>query len=309
MRRNETSSRGRLALGFVIILATLAESGAALAYCRTSSCDQGTGAVCDPPGPFDCGKPVFWKNPCVQYSLQKDASKYVSLDVARAIFKSAFAAWTSADCGGKTVPRMSLVETEPVTCDAHEYNQKNTGKGNANVIVFRDDTWPYAGSSNTLALTTVTYNIDTGEIYDADMELNSADAEFTTGDSKVGFDLLSVATHEAGHFLGLSHSTTMSATMFPDYLQGDTSLRTLDPDDITAICTVYPPGDPIPATCDPTPRNGFSSQCAADQGEAEQGGCCTVAPGAESESAPFAVAAALGMMLLAARRRREETRS
>src|SRR5689334_23648589 len=59
---------------------------------------------------------------------------------------------------------LSLHDALPIS--KHEYNQN---RGNTNLIVFRDDGWPYEGSSNTLALTTVTYNLDTGEIYDADM--------------------------------------------------------------------------------------------------------------------------------------------
>ena len=60
----------------------------------------------------------------------------------------------------------------PVECDRVKYNQDF---GNQNVIVFRDDKWDKNDSSNTLALTTVTFNPDTGEIYDADIELNTLD--------------------------------------------------------------------------------------------------------------------------------------
>ncbi len=300
MKRNNVG----LALGFSLLLALLTTSERASAFCRTSSCSQGTGAVCDPPQSTDCGKPVFWPKPCVQYSLQEDASKQVPLDTVRSIFKTAFDTWMNAPCSAGGNPRILVTETEPVACDAHEYNQT---QGNANIMVFRDDQWPYGGSKSTLALTTVTYNIDTGEIYDADMELNSANTTFTTTDTNVVFDLLSVVTHETGHFLGLSHSAMLSATMFPDYMEGDTSLRVLDADDIAAICTVYPPGEPVLATCDSTPRHGFSSLCAADQAS-EEGGCCSVAPGAPRGGALGGALSAVAALLLAARRSRRQSR-
>jgi hypothetical protein len=235
-----------------------------------------TGTLCSPPQAGDCGKALAWPSPCVGYSLQQSASRQVSLGAATQVLAQAFATWRSVDCPGGGHPRIEATDMGPVACAKHEYNQQS---GNANIIMFRDDSWPHAGQGDTLALTTVTYNLDTGVIYDADMELNSAQAVFTTGDTGVKDDLLSIVTHEVGHFLGLSHTTVNGATMFADYLPGSISLRTPAPDDIAAICAVYPPGAPIPATCDPTPRHGFSSQC-ADASSSTSPGCCSVAPGA-----------------------------
>jgi len=77
-------------------------------------------------------------------------------------------------------------------------------------------------------------------------------------------DLDSLLTHEAGHLLGLAHSSDSSATMFPGYEAGTIDLRTLAPDDITAICSVYPPGRQVSSTsCEP--RRGYSDLCGAEQ--------------------------------------------
>jgi hypothetical protein len=307
MKRSNRPGLPTLA-GVAIGVAALLSAAPALAFCRTSSCappggPQETGAVCSPAQPSDCGKPLFWPTLCVSYSLQKDASKKgVSLEVEKEAFRKAFASWTSANCKGGT-PRIRVEELEPVSCKSQEYNQK---VGNANSFMFRDDEWPYAGSSNVLALTTVTYNLENGEIYDADMELNSADIHFTTSDTKVEFDLLSVITHETGHFLGLSHSTNPAATMFAAYKPGDISLRDLDDDDRAGICDIYPPGQEIPGDCDVTPRHGFSTLCGDEQDGPGQalGGCCAVAPGAASPGGSAAsAAAALGAILLLGRRR------
>ncbi|XXX82694.1 matrixin family metalloprotease [Sorangium sp. So ce134] len=309
MRRSDLAPAGRgararavAAASFAIAAAALALPRAALAYCRTSVCPetQSTAAVCTPRQSTDCGIPLAWPSPCVSYSLQEDASDQVSLAEAEAIFAQAFAAWTEADCGGGETPRMEVTYLGPITCDAHEYNQR---KGNANIITFRDDGWPYGSGGSTLALTTVTYNLKTGEIYDADMEINSFDVSLSLGDDDVSFDLLSIATHEAGHFLGLSHSAEHAATMNADYRPASVALRDLDEDDRDAICAVYPPGEPIEA-CDPTPRHGFSNLCAVDQPNPKASGGCAAAPSPGGGGGLLAAAlASLGALARARRGR------
>jgi Matrixin len=306
MSRNDRA-RPRGGVALLTAGAALLTAGAAHAYCRTSSCMEGmphTAAVCDPPASDDCGTPIAWPQPCVGFSVQENASREVTFAQTETVMKQAFASWTTAACPGGGTPRMQVTEAAPAICDQHEYNQT---AGNANIILYHDDAWPYEGSPNTLALTTVTYALDTGEIYDADMELNSADNHFTIGDTDVDFDLLSIVTHETGHFLGLAHSHDMNATMWPDYVEHSTNLRDLSPDDIAAICDVYPPGPAI-TDCDPTPRHGFSTLCADAQPTAS-GACCTVAPGVDGGSGggrgPLAgTLAALGGVLLVSRRRK-----
>jgi hypothetical protein len=312
MTTSRTTGLGRAAA--VALLAAAASSAwarPAAAFCRTSSCPNvGTSQVCTPQGPGDCGVALFWASPCVGWSLQKDASAKTTFAQTEAIVTKAFHTWTTAACAGGGTPHMSVVEAAAATCALHEYNQN---AGNANIILFHDTKWPYEGSPNTLALTTVTYNLDTGEIYDADMELNSADNQFTITDTGVEFDLLSIITHETGHFLGLAHSPDVDATMYPAYTPQTIKLRDLSPDDVTGICAVYPPGDAIPSSCDTTPRHGFSTLCAAEQPAGTGsttgggGGCAVTAPGPSPGSAPggwAGLAAAMGALLFAARRAR-----
>ncbi len=268
----------RLSAGLVS-LSLLASAGVAHAYCRTSSCleasicsaegyqgAQCTGKVCVPATPTDCGAAttLHWPQPCTEWSLQQDASKQVTFAAAGPLVTQAFQAWMSATCPGGGSPNVKVSEGPPATCHKAEYNQT---QHNAYIVMFDDDGWPYSGTAymyNTLALTTVTYDVDSGDIYDADMEINSADNTFTTGDTGVDYDLLSVVTHEAGHFLGLAHTATTTATMYAMYQEGSISKRDLAADDIAAICAAYPPAAPE-SGCDPTPRHGFSPLCAADQ--------------------------------------------
>lgn len=261
----------------VLALSTLGASLVALeahAHCRTSSCEDKVGTVCDPPRPNDCGVPLFWPSQCVGYSVQKDASSQVDLATVQALAAEAFGTWASADCGEGAHPTISAEDLGPVTCSELAYDAE---KKNANIITFRDDDWPYK-QNGILALTTVTYALDTGKIRDADMELNSEGAKFTTGEA-VDVDLLSILTHEAGHFLGLAHASDPEATMRADYPPKSITLRTLGQDDITGICAVYPADAPRGA-CDPEPINGLGDTCAAAV-EDEEDGCNASGAGPE----------------------------
>jgi hypothetical protein len=80
-----------------------------------------------------------------------------------------------------------------------------------------------------------------GQIMEADMAF-SPSFPFTTNAAAVTgqFDLQSVATHEAGHFLGLDHASNLSSTMFWNRWTGVITQRTLSADDIAGISTLYP---------------------------------------------------------------------
>lgn len=314
MRRSDRSPR--LLASALLALPLIASSTVAEAYCRTSSCPetagvpQHTSQVCVPAQSSDCGLVIAWRRACVGWSLQKDASAKVSFAEMEPVMAKAFQKWMSASCTGGGNPAITVKEADPASCTLHEYNQD---KGNANIIVFRDASWPYAGTVNILALTTVTYNLEDGEIYDADMELNSAQTNFTLGDTAVDFDLDSIVTHEAGHFLGMAHSGDQDATMWPDYKPHTTNLRDLSPDDIAGICAIYPPGSNAGA-CDTTPRHGFSVNCASEQpaggdggggtetgGGTSGGGCSTGRAGTSGSAWSLLVA---GIGVFAARRAR-----
>ena len=92
----------------------------------------------------------------------------------------------------------------------------------------------------------VTYPI--GTVIDCGMRFDSLDTwSMTDVPDPSGFDVQSVATHEGGHFLGISHSTLgdftaidpTSATMLPLAAPGDSSFRTLEEDDKASVLRVY----------------------------------------------------------------------
>ena len=225
------------AVAFLVVCASwLASADEAHAYCRTRT---------DPVGSDDCaakGPSLYWENQCVTYTVNKAGSAKAEITKARSIIAAAFAPWTAKN--GVCTPGVKVIELTPTDTSTVGYDKTNPG-ANENVIVFRDKTWPYNDAGNPLALTTVTFNAENGEILDADIEVNTADKGVTSQEPlpPTGYDLQSIITHEAGHFLGLAHSKVGGSTMEPRYDRGQTGLRTLENDDQRGICAIYPSSD------------------------------------------------------------------
>jgi hypothetical protein len=302
------------------------------AFCRTHALDSATRAkypdatlyeqVCPRDAAGCCAEfpVVFWKNACVGYSLQEGASAYVPFEQASPIVARSFARWPAADCDGRGAhPSIKPNDLGPVACDEVKYDERGA---NQNVIVFRDERGPGSAPSLTLGLTTITYVERTGEIVDADMEINSANFRYVASDARALplYDLEAVISHEAGHFYGLAHSQDSSALMNADYERSGGPGHELGPDDVAGICTIYAPdgrrsvdkaastsGFLAAVACDPTPRRGLTSACvgAAQSKMTTTTACCTVAPGAARGGGLEAGALVLaGAAVLRLRRRR-----
>lgn len=278
-------------------------------YCRTKACDNQPAyddvwqTMPDPPCQRDSvgcllqGTPLYWPQSCISFSVQKDGSpaQGIDYDLAHATITQAFQAWLDVDCGNGATPSFAIADYSPANCDHIEYNKDQS---NANVFLFRDGSWPYAGQEDTLALTTITYNTENAQIYDADVEINSAQATFTFSDDTTDTvdDLQSVLTHECGHFLGLSHDPVHGSTMYPEYSPGDLYQRTPNDDDVAGICDIFPPGQSVDVDhC--APRHGFSRECATPQSKG-----CGITRTADDGAVSGAGALLFGIVLVGARR-------
>ncbi len=327
---SEWIERAGLALlsGVIVGLFVLTSASTASAWCRTTTTQDFTPTdqqPCD-----DAGRPLYWSTKCVGFSVQRDASKYFSyLDLAtsRTIAQRAFDEWAKVDCPADPVscggafdqghPSITVKDLGPVSCNCVEYNGK---VGNANTIIFRDgpngwnecDGTPKPDKETTLALTTVTFNTETGEIYDADMEINTSENQITIADppANVQFDFHSILTHEAGHFLGLAHTQPQNtaATMYARYEQRKVYMRDPSQDDVCGICAAYPPTRSAP--CDTTPRRGLALECGGGDPETvTKGGCRCAILGGSASGADVAIGCAFGLLLVGLVRRRARSGS
>jgi hypothetical protein len=315
LRRARGRSAGALGAAMSMAVLAVLAPRAAGAFCRTTTTP--IPANYSPSrGCFTDGLVLFWKGACVGYSVNNLGSTTVPLDTATSIIDESFASWNAVACTGGNVG-ITTSNLGPVECSEVRYNPNGP---NQNVIVFRDDKWPYSDPNNTLGLTTVTFNADTGEIYDADMEINATAKNLSTSTTVPanGYDLASVVTHEAGHFLGLAHATNPTATMYASYKPGTSTLRTLTADDIAGACEIYPTaaertvdkavsatGTIVADACDATPRHGFGSACAENASPtSSNGGGCALGPTRASGTGQGAALVALGASLVVALRRR-----
>ena len=285
---------------FLALAAASSLAGDAAAYCRSSTCPPdpeigSQGAQCNPHEDTDCGVPLRWERDCFGFVVQQDASKEITLDLARKTIAKAFKTWESADCGAGG-PGIHGVDMGTVECDQVEYEPR---AANANILLFRDEEWQENGYDK-LALTTVNFDKETGEIWNADIEVNTHDYDFVQGEGGGDYDFQGVLTHEAGHFLGLAHTPDPEATMLSFYHD---QMVDLAEDDVIGICASYPPKKIDTARCNPIPRHGFSPRCANEQTE----GQCAV-PSPERSPTPgdvpaLPIAAAIGLLALRRRRR------
>ncbi|HSY41999.1 MAG TPA: MYXO-CTERM sorting domain-containing protein, partial [Polyangia bacterium] len=244
----------------------------------------------------------------------------MTIDQVAGALQGAAAAWsneTNSCTYLELVPALSTAPTPLAVNDGH------------NSLIFHNKLWCHVAAdgscdveydSSALAVTTDTANTKTGQIYDADVEVNLVDYQWAdlVEDPNLSsdMDLQNALTHEFGHLIGLDHTCydpltsatgvrpvdnngqpvpdcagasadVKATTMFPSAQPGDTQKRTLAPDDVNAVCTIYPADDPPPP-----PGTGVNGGCT---------GCAAAGrPGDAGAPATFGLLAAV----LIARRRR-----
>lgn len=255
--------------------------------------------------------PIRWPVRCVGYHVNERGS-LDEPDFQRlvATIRRSFDTWNAVECS-----YFQAVYAGETDEDRPGYS---TCAANTNFVGFVEQSWNSRGyPSHALALTSVTFDVRDGVIVDADIEMNSANFTFASGDDPSPGalqDLENTLTHEVGHFLGLDHARPethvgegqyVDATMADSSGPGETMKRDLLEDDIAGVCAIYPADAPdAPSSCDvggvgffSRPGPGPGEEC-PDTTEAKESGCCTTARG------PRASAFAILAVLLGLRRRR-----
>ena len=130
----------------------------------------------------------------------------------------------------------SKLSWDPVICSlssTHNLTNFTGGYGDGNDYVYRYNT----GTNNYLMLTHYIYNPTTGELYEADINVNTY---YRWANSGTGgrHDIWSAFIHEIGHVLGLGHQDDVPSVMASN-LPKDTERRELYTYDINLVRKIY----------------------------------------------------------------------
>lgn len=267
----------------------------AFAWVQTMTC--GDAAPC---AEGESPMPTHWETPCVTFHLNQLGTKDIpNFNDVETIVKNAIETWNIPKSSSLSAHYSGLTDETRVGFNPYT-------KRNANIIVFRDDNWNE--SRAIMALTTVTQHKSTGQIYDADIEINTKHYKFgiVERDGSNVVDLQNTLTHEIGHAFGLAHSDVQTATMFPYSGTGDTSLSTLDADDIEAISKIYPR---YALTCKFKDAFFEAPTFAMDERPPEDACTATPYPPRRPTLTPFYLGIGLALWQVVARRRLKNKRN
>lgn len=288
-----------LAVSCVAYLAAQLAAGSAFAYRVYTTESQGP----EPPAGCSLAQPqkLVWDSTRIEYRVETPPEQVVDPVAGEEAVHQSFGAWTAV--AGCAQPKFA--DMGEASEGIARYND-GSDSYNENGVYWITKIQDWRHGADVLALTTLTYSTCTGQIVDADIEVNAAQFALTVTDNPTGstVDVRNTMTHEVGHFLGLDHSLDAKATMYKQAPNGEVSKRTLTQDDVNGLCCLYQDGAPtvLPdAICEGAPSNvGDTDSGLSSGGDAGVG--CESASGSAGWI-PVAVAAA--MLALGAIRRRE----
>jgi hypothetical protein len=220
------------------------------------------------------GSPMFWnRTVTIIHAYVSDPPAPLTTDDVLIATHAAAAAWSrdQVACTSMDLRVAATYERDaPVLLDG------------TSRLTFRRVNWckqPHADDDPcydpfALAVTSVFARKSDGEIVDADVELNAVNFTWSDLVRKPNpdadlQDLQNALTHEFGHLIGLDHTcflagarpgavddrgvavpscnhadpTVRATTMFAAVIPGDLERRTLSPDEVRAVCALYPPMD------------------------------------------------------------------
>lgn len=160
---------------------------------------------------------VHWDKAAFPLNIHVDRRVANAFPGAQQVVERAFSAWTA-------VPDTDI-QFQPIVLG----DNLTAGSDNLNVVTMTDS---LLGGQGALAITTYTFDDNTGNFIDADIQL---DASLLQSD----YNIQMTVQHEIGHILGLDHSAVLSSVMYP-YVGRGTAAPVFDSDDNIGIATSYP---------------------------------------------------------------------
>jgi len=298
---------------------TAAGAGSARAYVQYQVMDDNG----NPTGVY-----FHWGQSCVPVTAYPDQFRDMTPAQVGVAATAAAGAWS------RTQVACTFMDVE---VDVSSDPTHPAGSDPYNVLVFKDP-WcdpahPGQCEPSALAITSVWANKKTGVIHDGDIEVNADPSLSVWADLDIDpelwkNDLQNALTHEMGHLIGLDHNcyspTTaknsrpmiddqgnavpdcadapddvQAATMFNSAKPGDMTKRTLSPDDLQAVCDIYPvAADPMLCPTPPPPPT-----------DTPTGGCAYGGGARATAGGALSVALAAAAVLFARRRRRRRRRA
>jgi hypothetical protein len=177
-----------------------------------------------------------WRDFPVRYFVRNLATNGVTAQQFQGAVDRAFTTWHNVPTAELSAQFVGFVQAAPFTEDG------------ANVLGFLNQ----PNQDRTLAATTFTVDETDGRLLEADIFFNSA-FPWSTQEATDRYDVESIALHEIGHLLGLSHSAlgeteliaggrrviASEAVMFPiAFNRGNIADRNLKADDIAGISDI-----------------------------------------------------------------------
>jgi hypothetical protein len=194
------------------------------------------------------GAELAWRGPCTALRPARWLDPRTddrSLDELASALRAASDQWAAVPCTPRGIPSFRFV----LGAESSRPTDEVMAGANESTVRFNDR---WLGDAlhrpRVIAVTVLTFDRASGDLLDADVELNRQSAEnpvgfvFATGTPAWGeAHLPTVLLHELGHQMGLGHSAVEASVMSSQPPMG-AERSTLHEDDRAGVCAVYPPG-------------------------------------------------------------------